>query len=101
MPLSSTSGSTRDAALNGSPFAQSARNVAPRRTCWGRQSTNVQPTSTWYWSGLGTQLEILDAQVVLAESETALATARRDRARALVALERAVGVLGESPQLDQ
>ena len=48
-----------------------------------------------YAGGVGTQLEILDAQLALADAEVAVATAKRDRARAVVELEKATGVLGE------
>ena len=48
-----------------------------------------------YAAGVGTQLEVLDAQLILVEAEGSLATARRDRALAGVELERATGVLGE------
>ena len=48
-----------------------------------------------YAAGVGTQLEVLDAQLVLVEAEVSLATARRDRALSGVELERATGVLGE------
>ena len=75
--------------------------VEARRRTVEQATKGLQVGESRYWTGLGTQLEILDAQVVLAEAETALATARRDRARALVALERAVGVLGESPVKDR
>ena len=48
-----------------------------------------------YEAGAGTQLEILDAQLLLVQAESDLAVARRDRATAIVELERAVGILGE------
>ena len=48
-----------------------------------------------YRSGAGTQLEVLDAQVTLVTAESEYARARRDQSVALVALERAVGFLGE------
>ena len=44
-----------------------------------------------YATGVGTQLETLDAQLVLVRAQTEHAMARRDRALALVRLERAVG----------
>lgn len=55
----------------------------------------LQVAESRYASGVGTQLEILDAQLTLVQVRTKLATTRRDRALALVALERSVGVLGE------
>ena len=49
-----------------------------------------------YAAGVGTQLEMLDAQLTLVRSQTEYAMARRDRALALVRLERVTGVLGET-----
>ena len=48
-----------------------------------------------YTSGVGTQLESLDAQLALVEARTQSAVAIRDKALALMRLERTVGVLGE------
>lgn len=48
-----------------------------------------------YAEGLATQLEITDAQLSLLRAETEVARARRDRAVAIVELERSVGRLGE------
>lgn len=48
-----------------------------------------------YRVGAGTQLEVLDAQLVLLQSESEVARAHRDRAVALVGLEWAAGILGE------
>lgn len=50
-----------------------------------------------YARGFGTQLEIIDAQLLQTRAQTELAQARRDRAVALVQLETAVGIIGESP----
>jgi len=47
-----------------------------------------------YGTGAGTHLEVLDAQVTVVQARSAYARAQRDRAVALVAVERAVGVLG-------
>ena len=47
-----------------------------------------------YKTGAGTQLEVLNAQLVLVQSHTGIALARRDRALSLIFLERAVGTLG-------
>jgi len=82
----------RQACLNFN--AASARVDARRRTV-DQATKGLQVARSRYRSGLGTQLEILDAQVVLAQAETEFATARRDRARRLVEVELAVGVLGE------
>ena len=47
-----------------------------------------------YRSGAGTQLEVLNAQLVLVQSRTGIALAKRDRAQSLILLELAVGTLG-------
>jgi HAE1 family hydrophobic/amphiphilic exporter-1 len=51
-----------------------------------------------YARGVGTYLEVLDAQLQLTRTRTANARARRDRAVALVDLETAAGVIGEPPK---
>ena len=48
-----------------------------------------------YTSGVGTQLESLDAQLALVEARTQSVVARRDKALALMRLEQTVGILGE------
>ncbi len=48
-----------------------------------------------YASGVGTQLENLDAQLALVEARTQSAVVRRDKALALMRLEQTVGILGE------
>ena len=48
-----------------------------------------------YKAGQGAQLEILDAQLVLLQVRTGYAQVRLDRSMAALALEQAVGVLGE------
>ena len=45
-----------------------------------------------YGNGFGTQLEVLDAQLILSRSRIEFARAQRDRAVVLVMLERAVGL---------
>lgn len=55
----------------------------------------LQVADARYGSGVGTQLEILDAQLILLQAQTQYASAQRDQALALVRLERSVGVLGE------
>jgi len=45
-----------------------------------------------YGNGFGTQLEVLDAQLVLTRSRSEFVRAQRDRAVSLVMLERAVGL---------
>lgn len=61
----------------------------------GQAEKGLQVAESRYASGAGTQLEILDGQLALIRARTEWATARRDRALALVRLEGAVGVLGE------
>lgn len=58
-------------------------------------TAGLQDAEARYRAGAGTQLEVLDAQLSLRLAESEAATALRDRAVALVDLERAVGVLGE------
>ncbi len=48
-----------------------------------------------YANGVGTQLEVLDAQLALIQAETEYSQSLRDRAVALVALELASGTIGE------
>ncbi len=55
----------------------------------------LQVTEARYGSGVGTQLEILSAQLALVEARTGLAQARRERAMSLMLVELAVGRLGE------
>lgn len=69
--------------------------LAIQRGVVERAEKNLWFAESRYSSGVGTQLEVLDAQVTLAEAQTTYATTRHDRALALVELERAVGVLGE------
>jgi outer membrane protein len=45
-----------------------------------------------YGNGFGTQLEVMDAQLILSRSKSEFARAKRDRAVSLVMLERAVGM---------
>ena len=61
----------------------------------GQAQIGVEDASSRYRVGVGTQLEVLDAQLTLLQSESDVARARRDRAIALVALELATGTLGE------
>ena len=61
----------------------------------GQAEKGLQVAESRYTSGAGTQLEILDGQLALSWARTEWVTARRDWARSLVRLERAVGVLGE------
>ena len=53
---------------------------------------NAELATSRYGIGFGTQLEVLDAQVVLTRSRSDLVLARFDLARALVGLEQAVGI---------
>ena len=56
----------------------------------------VEIARSRYANGLGTQLELLDAELMLLRAEVSFAQEKRTRATALVVLERAVGVLGDS-----
>lgn len=56
----------------------------------------LQIAESRYTNGAGTQLEVLDAQLVLSQAESEYARGQRDLAVALVGLEQAVGVLGET-----
>ena len=78
-------------------FNAATGRVSARRRTVEQATKGLQVAESRYRSGLGTQLEILDAQLVLARAETDFATARRDRARRLEEVELAAGVLGESP----
>lgn len=51
-----------------------------------------------YAEGLATQLEVTDAQLSLLRAETEFARAKRDRSVAIVTLEQAIGVLGETQE---
>ena len=66
-----------------------------RRGAVLQATTGLGVARARYETGAGTQLEILDAQLVLVGAESDLAVAQRDRALAVVELERAAGVLGE------
>jgi outer membrane protein TolC len=55
----------------------------------------LQVTEARYRSGVGTQLEILSAQLALVEARTGLAQSRKERAMSLMLVELAVGRLGE------
>ena len=78
---------------------EASQRVGARRRTVDQATKGLQVAESRYAGGLGTQLEILDAQVLLAEAETGFATARRDRAQVLVDLERSTGVLGESVEV--
>ncbi len=61
----------------------------------GQARLGLEDADARYRTGAGTQLEVLDAQLTLLQAESEYARARRDQAVAIVALERAVGALGE------
>ena len=69
--------------------------IEARRSTVEQAARGLEIAESRYASGVGTQLEILDAQLTLVEVETDLATARRDQALSIVKLELSVGVLGE------
>ena len=74
---------------------EASERIAANRNAVRQAEKGLQIAESRYASGVGTQLEMLDAQLALVQSQTEKATARRDRALALMRLERAVGVLGE------
>ncbi|MEE3233751.1 MAG: TolC family protein [Candidatus Latescibacterota bacterium] len=53
----------------------------------------IQMSRSRYSTGAGTQLEILDAQLLLVRTQTNLALARRDRAIGFLELDRSLGLL--------
>lgn len=75
---------------------EARQRLAARRGTVDQATKGLQVAQSRYGNGIGTQLEVLDAQLTLVEAQTALATARRDRALAIVGLEYSVGVLGET-----
>lgn len=76
-------------------LGEAGARLAAQQGIVGQAEKGLQVAEARYASGAGTQLEILDAQLILLEAQTEHANARRDRALALVRLERAVGALGE------
>jgi outer membrane protein TolC len=74
---------------------EASERIAANRNAVRQAEKGLQIAESRYASGVGTQLEMLDAQLALVQSQTENSTARRDRALALMRLERAVGVLGE------
>lgn len=71
----------------------SASRLASQQGALGLAETGLSMAQSRYINGLGTQLELLDAQLVISQSEADLATAEHDRAVALVRLEQATGML--------
>ena len=67
----------------------SASRLASQQGALGLAETGLSMAQSRYINGLGTQLELLDAQLVISQSEADLATAEHDRAVALVRLEQA------------
>ena len=74
---------------------EAGERIAANRDAVHQAEKGLDIAESRYGRGVGTQLEILDAQLALMQSQTENATARRDRALALMRLERAVGILGE------
>jgi outer membrane protein TolC len=74
---------------------EAGERIAANRDAVQQAEKGLQIAESRYGRGVGTQLEILDAQLRLVQSQTENATARRDRALALMRLEWAVGILGE------
>lgn len=71
---------------------EAAQRVAAQEKVVRQAEKGERIARSRYGNGFGTQLEVMDAQVLLARSRSAFVSARRDRAVALVMLERAVGV---------
>jgi len=78
---------------------EAAERIEVRRGTVEQATRGLGVAESRYNSGVGTQLEILDAQLTLLEAETELATAGRDRAAAIVAVELSAGILGESAEI--
>lgn len=76
-------------------LAQARERLQAQEGIVAQAGKGLQVADARYGSGIGTQLEILDAQLLLLQAQTQYASAQRDQAFALVRLERAVGVLGE------
>lgn len=76
-------------------LAEARERLAARQGIVEQAEKGLQVAEARYASGVGTQLEILDAQLVLLQAQSDQVGAQRDQALALVSLERAVGVLGE------
>ena len=71
----------------------SASRLASQQGALGLAETGLSMAQSRYINGLGPQLELLDAQLVISQSGADLATAEHDRAVALVRLEQATGML--------
>ena len=74
---------------------EASERIEANREAVVQSEKGLQIAESRYASGAGTQLEILEAQLVLVQTHTENATARRDRGLALMRLERSVGILGE------
>ena len=79
-------------------LAETRERLGARRAAVAEATSGLGIAAARYRGGSGTQLEVLDAHLSVVQAESGYAQARRDRAVALVQLERAVGVLGESAQ---
>lgn len=71
-----------------------ARQIAQKQTIDLAQK-GLKIAETRYNNGIGTQLEIVDAQLTLQRAEAALVQAKHDVAVAIVHLEYSLGILGE------
>lgn len=78
--------------------AEAGQRLAAREGSVGQAQQGLQDAESRYRTGGGTQLEVLDAQLALLQAESEAVRARHDRAVALVALERAAGILGEGAE---
>ncbi|MBT3604295.1 MAG: TolC family protein [Candidatus Latescibacteria bacterium] len=70
-----------------------ARKLAQEQTI-SLSKKGLRIAETRYSNGIGTQLEIIDAQLSVQRAEAALAQAKHDVAVALVSLEYSMGILG-------
>jgi len=74
---------------------EASQRIEAHRDALLQAEKGLEVAEARYASGVGTQLENLDAQLALVEARTQRAVARRDKALALMRLEQTVGVLGE------
>jgi outer membrane protein TolC len=75
--------------------SEARQRLRARQGSVGQARLGLEDADARYQKGAGTQLEVLDAHLTLVQAESEYARVRRDQSVALVALERAIGVLGE------
>lgn len=79
-------------------FREAQDRLAAQARATELTAEGLRAAEAQYAEGLATQLEVTDAQLSLLRAETEHARAKRDRAVAIVGLERAVGLLGDSSE---